>query len=232
VTFWQWSRPESKAGVRRGLRNWWSRKKGSGGRSTQPCIPPGPLNRVPASAGVKAGMSPLLCDPIWHVNCSRGVATLVSKLLYPCYFTLLTHEQPACWLARWPGSAVVSDKKIMHGWKSVYREMMEWLAMKGDLMINCECTGVLRERERPHSKPAIEGAVIFCAAPAHPPCRLCTASHRAAPVHAHFDHAHFRHSPTLVVLILVLIIGRGWWRWALVGSDGVAPSRMVSVCLC
>ena len=28
-------------------------------KSTQPCIPPGSLNRVPASAGVKAGMSPL-----------------------------------------------------------------------------------------------------------------------------------------------------------------------------
>ena len=28
-------------------------------RSTQPCIPPGLLNRVPASAGVKAGMSSL-----------------------------------------------------------------------------------------------------------------------------------------------------------------------------
>jgi len=28
-------------------------------RSTQPCIPPGSLNRVPSSAGVKAGMSPL-----------------------------------------------------------------------------------------------------------------------------------------------------------------------------
>ena len=28
-------------------------------RSTQPCIPPGSLNRVPGSAGVKAGMSPL-----------------------------------------------------------------------------------------------------------------------------------------------------------------------------
>jgi len=27
--------------------------------STQPCIPPGSLNRVPASAGVKAGMSSL-----------------------------------------------------------------------------------------------------------------------------------------------------------------------------
>jgi len=28
-------------------------------RSTQPCILPGSLNRVPASAGVRAGMSPL-----------------------------------------------------------------------------------------------------------------------------------------------------------------------------
>jgi len=28
-------------------------------RSTQPCIPPRSLNRVPASAGVKAGISPL-----------------------------------------------------------------------------------------------------------------------------------------------------------------------------
>ena len=28
-------------------------------RSTQPCIPPGSLNRVPVSAGVRAGMSPL-----------------------------------------------------------------------------------------------------------------------------------------------------------------------------
>jgi len=28
-------------------------------RSTQSCIPTGSLNRVPASAGVKAGMSPL-----------------------------------------------------------------------------------------------------------------------------------------------------------------------------
>ena len=51
-------------------------------RSTQPCIPPWSLNRVPASAGVRAGMSPLpgwqvtLCDPIWHVSSCSGVATL------------------------------------------------------------------------------------------------------------------------------------------------------------
>ena len=52
-------------------------------RSTQPCIPPGSLNRVPASAGVKAGMSPLPgggCDPIWHVSSRRGEAS--SELLY------------------------------------------------------------------------------------------------------------------------------------------------------
>ena len=28
-------------------------------KTTQPCIPPGSLNQVPASAGVRAGMSPL-----------------------------------------------------------------------------------------------------------------------------------------------------------------------------
>jgi len=46
--------------------------------TTQPCIHPGLLNRVPASAGVKAGKSPLLgqitlCDPIWHVISRSGV---------------------------------------------------------------------------------------------------------------------------------------------------------------
>ena len=34
-------------------------------------------------------MSPLLCDPIWHVSSSSGVATSVSELLYPCYLLLL-----------------------------------------------------------------------------------------------------------------------------------------------
>ena len=49
-------------------------------RSTQPCIPPGSLNRVPASAGGKgvnvtsAGWQVTLCDPIWHVNSRSGEA--------------------------------------------------------------------------------------------------------------------------------------------------------------
>jgi len=36
-------------------------------------------------------MSPLPggSDPIWHVSSNSGVATSVSELLYPCYFTLL-----------------------------------------------------------------------------------------------------------------------------------------------
>ena len=48
--------------------------------STQPCIPSGSLNRVPASAGVKAGIvtsvgwQVTLCDPTWHVNSSSCVA--------------------------------------------------------------------------------------------------------------------------------------------------------------
>jgi len=43
-------------------------------RSTQPCIPPGSLNRVPALAGGKGGIltsarwQVTLCDPIWHVS--------------------------------------------------------------------------------------------------------------------------------------------------------------------
>ena len=51
-------------------------------RSTQPCIPPGSLNRVPASAGGKggnvtsAGWQVTLCDPMWHVSSRSGVATL------------------------------------------------------------------------------------------------------------------------------------------------------------
>jgi len=54
----------------------------------------GPWTRVleyQLRLGVKAGMSPLpggRCDPIWHVSSSSGVATSVSELLYPCYFTI------------------------------------------------------------------------------------------------------------------------------------------------
>ena len=44
-------------------------------RSTQPCIPSGSLNRVPAlnGRGIKSGMSPLrVADPTWHVRSRSG----------------------------------------------------------------------------------------------------------------------------------------------------------------
>jgi len=47
--------------------------------STQPCIPPGSLNRVPVLIGwgkgenvTYAGWQVTLCDPIWRVSCRSG----------------------------------------------------------------------------------------------------------------------------------------------------------------
>jgi len=57
--------------------------------------PPESLNRVPASVGgrgwnvTSAGCQVTLCDPIWHVNSSSGVATLVSELL--CAISVLLY---------------------------------------------------------------------------------------------------------------------------------------------
>ena len=54
-------------------------------RSTQPCIPPGSLNRVPASAGVKAGMSPLPGGR-WYCVIPYGTWVPVAvRLLANCY---------------------------------------------------------------------------------------------------------------------------------------------------
>jgi len=52
-------------------------------RSTQPCIPPGSLNRVPCSFAwgkggnvTSPGCQVTLCDHMWHVSSRSGVATL------------------------------------------------------------------------------------------------------------------------------------------------------------
>jgi len=54
-------------------------------RPTQPCIPLGSLNRVPAYIGwgkcgnvTPAGFQVTLCDPIWHVS-SRSGAVFVAQ---------------------------------------------------------------------------------------------------------------------------------------------------------
>ena len=65
-------------------------------RSTQPCISPGSLDRVPASAGVKAGKSPLpggRCDPISHVISRSGMVISITNCYVRVYFfTLLFHS--------------------------------------------------------------------------------------------------------------------------------------------
>ena len=64
-------------------------------RSTQPCIPPGSLNRVPALIGwgkgrnvTSAGWQVTLCDPVRHVTSRSGEA--VCELLYSIH-SLLTY---------------------------------------------------------------------------------------------------------------------------------------------
>jgi len=64
-------------------------------RSTQPCFPPGSLNRVPASNGVKAEMSALSggkCSPIRRVACSPVAVWQVRlRTVTFVYFTFLLY---------------------------------------------------------------------------------------------------------------------------------------------
>jgi len=64
-------------------------------RSTQPCIPSGSLNRVPASLWVKggkvtsAGWQVALCDPIWYVISRSGEVKFTNcYILFTFTFTL------------------------------------------------------------------------------------------------------------------------------------------------
>jgi len=65
-------------------------------RTSQPCIAPGSLNRVPASGWGKGknvasvGWQVTLCDPIWHVTSRSGVAMLHCCRIRTCilYFTV------------------------------------------------------------------------------------------------------------------------------------------------
>jgi len=60
-------------------------------RLSQLCIPPGSLNRIPASEGIKAGMSPLpggrehCVIPQWHVSSRNSVAMYTAN----CYIRIL-----------------------------------------------------------------------------------------------------------------------------------------------
>jgi len=75
-------------------------------RSTQPCIPLGSRNRVPASIGwskgvnvTSAGWQVTLCDPIWHVS-SRSSAVLVAQTAIR-FLTLRLFVYVFRWFMRW-----------------------------------------------------------------------------------------------------------------------------------
>ena len=59
-------------------------------RSTQPCIPVGSPNRVPAliSWG-KGGWQVTMCDPIWHASSRSGEASCITALPVYLYFSRL-----------------------------------------------------------------------------------------------------------------------------------------------
>jgi len=80
-------------------------------RSTQPCIPLGSLNPVPAIIGwgkggnvTSTGRELTLCDPVWHVSSRSGEAWLqTTRLRGPTlYFTyrLHVHGYRAAYIAR------------------------------------------------------------------------------------------------------------------------------------
>ena len=71
-------------------------------RSTQPCIPPGSLNRVPVSAGVKAGMLPLLGGRyhsviLYGMWVPAAVWQCTFRTAVSVYFTLCVNVDPL-WL--------------------------------------------------------------------------------------------------------------------------------------
>ena len=76
-------------------------------RSTQPCIPPGSLNWVPASAGVRAGMSPAVCVIPCDVSFRSGVATLRTAI-----HLLLTYLGPQQFLRLSPTGIFYSKKHL------------------------------------------------------------------------------------------------------------------------
>ena len=69
--------------LRAGIPPWYVTKPTG---STQPCIPLGSLNRVPALIGwgtggnvTSVGWQVALCDPIWHVSSRSGVVLVAQN---------------------------------------------------------------------------------------------------------------------------------------------------------
>jgi len=99
-------------------------------RSTQPCIPLGSLNRVPAlivwgNGGniTSAGWQVTLCDPIWHVS-SRSGAVLVAQ-------TAIAYTLPSSPYVLSPlvytRSIINTAFQILLGWQFLQAKLSHWV---------------------------------------------------------------------------------------------------------
>jgi len=142
-------------------------------RSTQPCIPPGSLNRVPASAGVRSGMSPLpggLCDLIWHVSSRSGVATLRTAIHLLLTY-LLTKLLVCCSVC---DKSIRYDTKYCRSWRWRTRLISAW-------PINAQCNWVDLCCEQVLSMSCLNSVFIEYIEPIN--CRL-----RVPAVHCNCNH--------------------------------------------
>jgi len=97
-------------------------------RSTQPCIPPGSLNRVPAliSQGkggnvTSAGWQVTLCDPIWHVSSRSGVGMFANCYTFYLYLYLLHLYY------LYSSVCVFSALKLVVGWQEGHLACKKWV---------------------------------------------------------------------------------------------------------
>jgi len=106
--------------------------------STQPCIPPGSLNRVPASAGVKAGMSPLSGGRLhcvillWHVSSRSGVEVRLRTAI-SVYFQTQSKKAASVpvsaisWMSEARYAAGVCEASAFFGSSRELKLCLEWL---------------------------------------------------------------------------------------------------------
>ena len=129
-------------------------------KSTQPGIPLGSLNRVPVSAGIRAGMSALPggrqhCDLIWHVSSHSGVAMQADNA--NCYIRMLYFSEETTHLSKTIHAPVNLYSYHIISIKYRLVHCFETLPQKGDRA--CELISIRESRQTGrHADKATAGA--------------------------------------------------------------------------
>ena len=127
-------------------------------RSSQPCIPPGSLSRVPASAGVRAGMSPLpggmwIPVAVWQP----------CELLYTCYLLTSSRVVTHC-----PRSRAVKHEcaKMTPVFTARQHGCMKWIHCLSTWSVNTSFIQTLVNTACQHGLCSLTGTVCQ-----HGPCQ-------------------------------------------------------------